>query len=166
MSAASTSGGPNIPGYDFGAAQSAKSPVSIEELRQLEQTVGWKDGDAQLLKKYAAHFEAQAEKMVDAWRAVIGAQPQLAQWFFGPDGKPDEEYKAAVKRRFVQWVMDVATRPHDPRGWITRKKSACGTPRKRKTRLTGGARRRWCHCDIYWDSCRWCCRSGDFLRAS
>ncbi|MGA3132519.1 MAG: protoglobin domain-containing protein [Terracidiphilus sp.] len=34
-----------------------------------------------------------------------------------PDGSPDEEYKARVKRRFVQWVVDVATRPHD-RAWL------------------------------------------------
>lgn len=117
MTTAPTCGKPNIPGYNFGSAQSAKSPVSIEELRHLEQTVGWTDDDAQLLKKHASHFEAQAEKMVDAWRAVIGAQPQLAQWFFGPDGKPDDQYKAAAKQRFVQWVVDVATRPHD-RAWL------------------------------------------------
>jgi hypothetical protein len=117
MTSVPASGQPNIPGYDFGSPQSAKSPLSIEELRHLEQTVGWTDNDAELLKKHAAHFEAQAEKMVDAWRAVIGAQPQLAQWFFGPDGKPDDQYKAAVKRRFVQWVVDVATRPRD-RAWL------------------------------------------------
>jgi hypothetical protein len=51
--------------------------------------------------------------MVDSWRASIGAHPHLAQWFFAPDGKPDDVYKTAVKRRFVQWVIDVATRPHD-----------------------------------------------------
>jgi hypothetical protein len=66
-----------------------------------------------LLRKHAPLFEAQAEEMVDSWRTVIGSQPHLAQWFYDPDGEPDEEYKAAIKRRFVQWVIDVATRPHD-----------------------------------------------------
>ena len=51
--------------------------------------------------------------MVDSWRALIASQSHLTQWFLAPDGKPDEEYKAAVKRRFVRWVIDVATRPHD-----------------------------------------------------
>jgi hypothetical protein len=106
-----------IPGYDFGSVKSAYSPVSAEELRQLEQTLGWTAGDEQLLRKHAALFEAQAENMVDSWRAVIGSQSHLAQWFLAPDGKPDDEYKAAVKRRFVQWVIDVATRPHD-RAWL------------------------------------------------
>jgi hypothetical protein len=106
-----------IPGYDFGSGRSAKSPVSLEELRHLEQAVGWTEDDARILKKYAAQFETQAEKMVDSWRAVTGAQPELARWFFGPDAQPDDTYKAAVKRRFVQWVVDVATRPHD-RAWL------------------------------------------------
>jgi Protoglobin len=106
-----------IPGYEFGSVRSAHSPVSAEELRQLEQTLGWTADDEQLLRKHAALFEAQAEKMVDSWRAVIRSQSHLTQWFLAPDGKPDEEYKAAVKRRFMRWVIDVATRPHD-HAWL------------------------------------------------
>ena len=113
MTGSSTPRNSAIAGYDFGSAQSAASPVSAEELLQLEQTLGWTTKDVQLLRKHALLFEAQAEKMVDSWRAVIAAQPHLAQWFFAPNGEPDDEYKAAVKRRFVQWVVDVATRPHD-----------------------------------------------------
>jgi hypothetical protein len=66
---------------------------------------------------YAAAFRAKAESMVDAWRAVIGSQSQLSQAFVKPDGTPDNEYKASVKPRFVQWVVDVALRPHD-REWL------------------------------------------------
>lgn len=118
MSSPATAGkAAQISGYDFGSSRSAKSPVSAEELRHLEQTVGWSAGDAELLNKHAALFEAKAEEMVDSWRAVIGAQPHLAQWFFGADGRPDDPYKAAVKRRFLQWVVDVATRPHDA-AWL------------------------------------------------
>lgn len=112
-----TPGNPEIAGYDFGSERSAKSPVSAEELRHLEQTLGWTGDDAQLLREHAALFESQAETMVDWWREIIGSQPHLAKWFFTPEGKPDDEYKAAVKRRFVQWVVDVAIRPHD-RAWL------------------------------------------------
>ena len=108
---------PEIPGYSFGVAGTAQSPVSAEDLELLEQTMGWTTEDARLLERYAPLFQRHAEKMVDAWRAVIAGQPHLAQWFFAPDGNPDEEYKARVKRRFVQWVVDVATRPHD-RAWL------------------------------------------------
>ncbi len=108
---------PSIPGYEFGASNSAHSPLSMEDLQHLEQTVGWKEQEARRLHEHAEFFRAHAEPMVDAWRSVIGAQPHLAQWFFGPDGKPDDEYKARVKKRFVQWVIDVAERPHD-QAWL------------------------------------------------
>jgi hypothetical protein len=109
--------GKAIPGYDFGDEKSAASPLTHEELRQVEETVGWSAEDAALLRKYEHAFRENAESMVDSWRAVIGKQPHLAQWFAGPEGKPDEEYKASVKRRFVQWVIDVALRAHD-RDWL------------------------------------------------
>lgn len=106
-----------ISGYDFGSHGIAESPVSFEELQYLEQTLGWTAEDERVLRKHAARFEAKSENLVDSWRAIIAAQPHLGQWFFAPDGKPDEEYKARVKRRFVQWVVDAVTRPHD-RDWL------------------------------------------------
>jgi Protoglobin len=106
-----------IPGYDFGAAAAAHSPVSMDELRKLEACVGWTGEDADILQKHRDVFLERGEQMVDAWRSVIGSQPHLAKWFFGPDGKPDEAYKAKVKERFVQWVRDVCLRPHD-QAWL------------------------------------------------
>jgi Protoglobin len=117
MTGSSRSQHSEIAGYDYGSPRCAKSPVSGGELLELEQTLEWTANDAQLLRKHASLFEAQAEKMVDSWRAVIGAQPHLAKWFLAPNGKPDDQYKAAVKKRFVQWVNDVATRPHD-QAWL------------------------------------------------
>jgi hypothetical protein len=107
----------SIAGYDYGQARLKRSPVSFDELRQLEETVGWRAEDAQTLQRHGDLFREQAEHMVDLWRAVIGAQPHLAKWFFGPDGKPDDEYKARIKKRFVQWVLDACFRPHD-RAWL------------------------------------------------
>jgi Protoglobin len=106
-----------IPGYGFDLADLARSPVSEEDLHHLEQTVGWTGDDERLLRMHAEFFRRHADELVDSWRAVIGAQPHLAQWFVGPDGKPDEVYKARVRLRFVQWVVDVVTRPHDRR-WL------------------------------------------------
>lgn len=117
MTESNTSLKPRIAGYDFGAAESARSPVCPEDLSYLEQTLGWTKEDERLLQKYSDLFRSQAEQMVNSWRAVIGAQPHLSQWFAGPDSKPDDEYKARVKRRFVQWVIDVAIRPHD-QAWL------------------------------------------------
>jgi len=81
-------------GYDYGRVQAAHSPVSMEELRQLEATVGWTEDDARTLQQSGSIFRDKAEQMVDVWRAVIGAQPHLAKWFFGPDGKPNDRRRA------------------------------------------------------------------------
>src|SRR6185312_642262 len=64
---------PSIAGYDYGQAGVAHSPVSLEELRQLEQTVGWSDEDARTLERHGELFRENAEKMVDSWRAAIAA---------------------------------------------------------------------------------------------
>jgi hypothetical protein len=107
----------SIAGYNYGRKGVSRSPVSLDELRQLEGAAGWSAEDAQALRHYEDLFRKNAEHMVDSWRAMIGAQPHLAKLFFGPDGKPDDEYKAKVKKRFVQWVLDACLRPHD-QAWL------------------------------------------------
>jgi hypothetical protein len=106
-----------IPGYDYGTLRAAHSPVTLSDLRALEHAVGWTAQDTEALKMAADVLSDQAEALVDSWRAQIGAQPHLAKWFVGSDGKPDEAYKAAVKKRFVQWVVDTCTRPRD-QAWL------------------------------------------------
>jgi protoglobin len=107
----------DVHGYHFGKPQVPRSPVTLRELHELEATLGWSDEDMHVLARHRDIFEKHAEEMVDTWRAVIASQPHLAKWFFGPDGKPDEAYKAGVKKRFVQWVRDVVSRPHD-QAWL------------------------------------------------
>jgi hypothetical protein len=122
QSAAQTAGAPKvdaskIPGYDYGTARAARSPLTLDELHAMEQSVGWTAQDDAALKRAGEVLRDQAEALVDTWRARIGKQPDLAKWFFDPDGKPDEAYKAAVKKRFVQWVIDACTRPRD-QAWL------------------------------------------------
>ncbi|MGI8958562.1 MAG: protoglobin domain-containing protein [Bryobacteraceae bacterium] len=102
-----------IPGYDYGRETVSDSTVTMDELQQLEQTVGWTDEDASWLRVAAETLVPQSEQIVDAWRAAIARQPHLSAWFLKTDGTPDEAYKAAVKRRFVQWISDLCLRPHD-----------------------------------------------------
>lgn len=107
----------SIPGYDYGRPDISHSPVSIKELLQIEATIGWNEQDAAILQRHSDLFRENAEHMVDAWRAQIGAQPFLVAAFVGPDGKRDEGYAARVKSRFVQWVVDACVRPHD-QAWL------------------------------------------------
>src|SRR3954470_2148429 len=48
----------------------------------------------------------EAEGLVDGWRRILDRKRHLSEWVVGPDGKPDDDYKAAVEPRFVQWVVD------------------------------------------------------------
>jgi hypothetical protein len=104
-----------IPGYDYGRVP--PSPVSDAEFAKLLETAGFTDADRAALRRLAEVLVPQAESLVDAWRARIGQQTHLASAFFDREGKPDETYKAAVKRRFVQWVSDLCTQPFD-RVWL------------------------------------------------
>jgi hypothetical protein len=106
-----------IPGYEYGAERTSESPVTREELRQLEQAVGWTEEDAAWLRIAAETLVPKAEEMVDGWRAVIAGEPHLVASFLQSDGTPDDEYRAAVKRRFVQWISDLCLRPHD-QDWL------------------------------------------------
>ena len=105
-----------IAGYDYGKV--ARSPISLAELRELEATVGFTEQDHAALQRLGELIRAgDAEALVDSWRKLIGSQPHLARWFFGPDQKPNESYKAAVKPRFVRWVVDLLDRPFD-QAWL------------------------------------------------
>jgi hypothetical protein len=104
-----------IPGYDYGSV--GHSPVSLNELRSLEDAAGFSDEDTKWLRAAGQILAPQAEAIVDSWRTRIAQHPDMIKVFFGPDGKPDDNYKAAVKKRFVQWVVDTCERPHDQQ-WL------------------------------------------------
>jgi Protoglobin len=106
-----------IPGYDYGTPRAAHSPLKLNELRELEATVGWTRQDDEALKMVGEVLRDQAEALVDHWRGHIAEQAHLVKWFFGPDGTPDDNYKTAVKKRFVQWVIDACTKPRD-QAWL------------------------------------------------
>jgi Protoglobin len=110
-----TNGNPAISGYRYG--QVGRSPVTLEDLHRLEETVGFTSQDRETLAALRGILSENAEALVNGWREIIGSQEHLAKWFYGPDGKPSNDYKAAVKLRFVQWVVDLCTRPFDQQ-WL------------------------------------------------
>jgi hypothetical protein len=107
---------PDIAGYDFGTDRVAHSPVTLAELAELQQALGWTPEDASWLSKAAPILTRHAEDLVNDWRAQIGKLPFLSQWF-GTPGEATDKYRAAVKKRFVQWVIDTCTRPQD-QAWL------------------------------------------------
>jgi Protoglobin len=66
-------------GYDYGSDRVPRSPVTLDDLRRLEETVGLTAEDRRFLAMAGEVLSDQVEKMVDAWRARIGAQEGLAR---------------------------------------------------------------------------------------
>ncbi len=106
-----------IAGYTYGTKEVVKSPVSLEELERLKQTVTLTDEDIRYLRMAGDVLDGQEHEVINKWRGVIGSQPHLAHYFVALDGKPDEDYKARVKERFARWVLDVCRRPFD-QDWL------------------------------------------------
>jgi len=106
-----------IAGYTYGTSEVGKSPVSLKELEELKQTVTLTEEDVHQLRLAGGVLEGQTGAIVDTWREVIGKTPHLAYYFTDPHGKPDENYKASVKERFKQWVLDVCRRPYN-QDWL------------------------------------------------
>lgn len=108
---------PKIAGYTFGTKEAGKSPVSLDELEELKQSVTLTDEDIRYLRMAGDVLDGQEHQVIDKWRGIIGSQPHLARYFVAPDGKPDENYKSRVKERFARWVLDVCRRPYD-QDWL------------------------------------------------
>jgi hypothetical protein len=107
----------NIAGYDYGANELATSPVTIKELELLKQTITLDSDDQKYLRMAGDVLEPQTESIVNMWRGVISSMPHLAFYFKNEAGKTDEQYKAKVKERFKQWIMDLCYKPYD-QDWL------------------------------------------------
>lgn len=100
----------NIPGYEFGSAALARSPVSLEEFELLKKTVLFTDEDTAALRRSKELLAPQVEKILGVWYGFVGSNPHLVEAFVDPhSGQPDTHYLAAVRRRFGQWILDTAS---------------------------------------------------------
>jgi hypothetical protein len=123
----------DMAGYDFGALHVGRSPVTLSELDELQRTLGWTSEDERWLAQAAPVLTHHAQDLVNTWRAQIGKMPFLSRWF-GEPGEATDSYRAAVKKRFVQWIIDTCTRPRD-QAWLdyAEEIGLRHTPRKKNT---------------------------------
>ena len=103
----------SIPGYTYGEAELARSPVSPEELDLLLQTVLFTDEDRAALRRAGEVLGGQVEDVLDVWYGFVAANGHLVASFAGGDGRPDGRYLSAVRLRFGQWIRDTCERPYD-----------------------------------------------------
>jgi hypothetical protein len=106
-----------IPGYTYGNPESARSPISLGDLELLKKTVNFTEEDQRYLRMAGEVLANQTEEVVKKWRGVIAANPHLAQYSLGPEGKPDAHYSADSGLRFRQWVLDTCFRTYD-QDWL------------------------------------------------
>jgi hypothetical protein len=108
----------SIPGYGFGHRSVSISPVSMEELESLKQTIGFTTADTEYLMMAGAVLKAQTREIVEHWRShIIASIPNLARHSRSLDGKPLPDYLARSNRRFEQWILDTCLRPYD-QDWL------------------------------------------------
>jgi Protoglobin len=108
----------DIPGYNPNAPEVAKSPITMEEFKQFKVTCLLTDEDMVYLRLSYDVLKDQAEDLVTMWRGIIAQHVHLASYSWDHDScKPDKEYRAAVGKRFAQWVLDTARAEYDQQ-WL------------------------------------------------
>lgn len=105
-----------IPGYTYGTAEAAASPVTEEDLKLLEQTVLFGPDDERALRQAGEVLADQVEDVLDVWYGFVADHPHLVT-YFAAHGQPDGDYLARVRARFGQWIRDLCNRPRD-REWL------------------------------------------------
>ena len=103
----------NIPGYTYGQAGVAKSPITTEDLKLLKQSVGMTEEDERYLRVAGEALADQTAELVGRWRAIIAAHPHLARYSKRLDGQTDPHYSQNSGLRFQQWILDTCLRPYD-----------------------------------------------------
>jgi hypothetical protein len=104
----------SIPGYSYGTAEAARSPVSLRELEDLKMSVGFTADDERQLRRAGEVLAGQTRQLVDHWRnGIIAGIPHLARPSRTPEGEALPDYSARSGLRFQQWILDTCLRPYD-----------------------------------------------------
>ena len=108
----------HLPGYTFGDASVARSPVSLLELEQLKISIGMTADHERYLRLVGQVLADQTQQIVGHWRSqIIASIPHLARHSRSLDGKPLPDYLARSNLRFQQWILDTCLRPYD-QDWL------------------------------------------------
>jgi hypothetical protein len=101
-----------VPGYGYGAPDTAHSPLGMGNLDLLKQTVLFTGEDERYLRMAGDVLEDQLEDVLDVWYDFVANHPHLIHYFSGPDGA-DADYLGRVRERFKQWILDTCRRSYD-----------------------------------------------------
>lgn len=106
-----------IAGYTFGTEQAANSPLTLNDLELLKQTVLFTDEDERCLRLAGEVLQDQVDAVLDLWYGFVAANSHLVHYFSSASGQPNSDYLTAVRKRFAQWILDTCNRPYD-QNWL------------------------------------------------
>jgi pimeloyl-ACP methyl ester carboxylesterase len=130
---------PKIAGYNPGSPEVTRSPISMDELRDLKASCLFTDEDMIYLRLSHDVLKDQAEALVAMWRGIIAQHPHLARYSWDRDTQePDKEYGEKVGKRFARWVLDTARAEYDQQ-WLDYQYEIGLRHHRSKKNLTDGA---------------------------
>ncbi len=102
-----------IPGYAYGTDEVSPSPLRVEDLENLKKAVLFGPEDERYLRMAGEVLADQIEDVLDVWYGFVGSHPHLVYYFSDGKGNINNDYLAAVRKRFGQWILDTCNRPYD-----------------------------------------------------
>ena len=94
--------------------------VDAQAWTLMTKTATLVDEDLRYLRMSADVLRDQVDAILDVWYGFVGANPHLLHYFTRPsDGRPNEAYLAAVRKRFGDWILDTANGSYDD-AWRTK----------------------------------------------
>jgi hypothetical protein len=105
-----------LPGYDFGAPSVPASPVSMEELAELQQLLRFGEQDVRHLKRVGEVLNRRLEEFDAALMEWIGPVA-MTSVIRESDGSVDERYLERTHARFLRGFIDMCVRPYD-QAWL------------------------------------------------
>ncbi len=128
---------PSIPGYNYSDPALPASPVTLQDLDLLQQSVLFTDADRSALAQAGEALAPQVEDVLDVWYGFVAAHPHLVRYFADAQGQPIAGYLAAVRKRFGQWILDTCQRPWDQEWLNYQEEIALRHHRLKKNRTDG-----------------------------
>jgi hypothetical protein len=126
-----------IPGYSYGAPDTARSPLGVGELDLLKETVLFTEDDERYLRMAGEVLRGQTEDVLDVWYDFVASHQHLVRYFSDAQGNADQEYLGRVRERFEQWILDTCERPYDQEWLDYQQEIALRHTRAKKNRTDG-----------------------------
>jgi hypothetical protein len=126
-----------IPGYSYGAPDTARSPLEVGELNLLKETVLFTEEDERYLRMAGEVLREQTEDVLDVWYDFVASHQHLVRYFSDAQRNADQEYLGRVRERFEQWILDTCERPYDQEWLDYQQEIALRHTRAKKNRTDG-----------------------------